>query len=88
MRSNENTPRTFHIDTPERPSAPPVIDGSWFAASNSIRPMPSVTISRARSEPRTTRKLVAKPVIAPAIPATKRPEIGSPQPCTASRPAA
>ena len=38
-----------------------MIDDAWFAASNSMRPMPSVTISRARSVPRTTRKLVAKP---------------------------
>ncbi len=50
--------------------------------------MPSVTINRARSDPRTTRKLVAKPTAAPAMPATKSPLTGSPQPCTASTPAA
>ena len=32
--------------------------------------------------------LVAKPTAAPAAPATTRPEIGTPQPCTASSPAA
>ena len=88
VRSNAKTPKILPIVTPDSPSAPPVIDGIWFAASYSMRPMPSVTISRARSDPRTTRKLVAKPTIAPAAPATKSPEIGSPQPCTARRPAA
>ena len=88
VRSNENAPKSLPIVTPDRPSAPPVIDGIWFAASNSISPMPSVTISRARSAPRTTRKLVAKPTSAPAAPATTSPLNGSPQPCTASRPAA
>ena len=73
--------------TPDKPSAPPVIDGSWFAASYSIRPMPSVTISRARSPPRTTRKLVAKPTIAPAAPAATSPVSGSPHPFTARTPA-
>ncbi len=50
--------------------------------------MPNVTINRARSAPRTTRKLVAKPSNAPAAPAIASPLIGSPQPWTASRPAA
>ena len=39
------------------PSTPPVTECALLAASHSIRPMPSVTISRVRSPPRTTRKL-------------------------------
>ena len=48
------------IVTPDSPSTPPVIDDALFAASNSISPMPSVTIRRVRSLPRTTRKLASE----------------------------
>jgi len=55
--SNFHKPRIGSIVTPLKPSTPPVIDDALFAASHSIKPMPSVTISRVRSPPRTTRKL-------------------------------
>ena len=54
-------PRTGAISTPCRPSAPPVRLEKRLAISPSISETPSVTMSRVRSEPRNTRKLVTKP---------------------------
>ena len=54
-------PSTGAIVMPCRPSAPPVSQDMRFATSSSSSATPSVTISRVRSEPRSTRKLVTKP---------------------------
>src|SRR5207247_114357 len=44
------------------------MSGIWLAISRMISATPSVTIRRVRSEPRSTRKLVAKPSTAAARP--------------------
>ena len=63
--------------------------GIWLAISRRIRATPSVTIRRVRSEPRSTRKLVAKPSTAAARPETTSASTGSlMMPCLASSAAA
>ena len=62
--------------TPCSPSAPPVSQAAWFAISPSTSATPSVTMSRVRSAPRRTRKLVAKPRSAAAAAAATRPTQG------------
>ena len=86
-RSNSKAPNSGAVAMPDRPSTPPVMKAALLAASNSIRPMPRVTIKRARSWPRTTRKLTTKPDAPATSAAASRPDTGSPQPCTDSRPA-
>ena len=63
--------------TPCNPSAPPVSQPNLFANSRSKSATPSVTISRVRSEPRNTRKLVTKPSAIAARPETTNARTGS-----------
>ena len=64
MKSNANRPNTGLIEKSGRPSAPPVSQRARFAASNSRKPMPSVTSRRVRSLPRTTIGVSTKATVA------------------------
>ena len=58
--SKANRPRIGCISMPCSPSVPPVMSEKRSASASSNSAMPSVTISRVRSTPRITRKLVTK----------------------------
>ena len=72
---------------PCNPSAPPVSQPVRFASSNNTSEILSVTISRVRSDPRNTRKLLAKPSPPATAAAAARPDSGSFQPDCARMPA-
>ena len=82
--SKANSPSSGFISMPCRPSTPPVNAVSLLAASYSISDTPSVTMSRVRSAPRSTRKLVTKPAAPASATAAARPSSGSPKPYLAS----
>jgi hypothetical protein len=81
-------PRIGCISMPCSPSVPPVMLEKRSASASSSSAMPSVTISRVRSTPRMTRKLVRKPSTIAISPATTSAITGSlMMPCSARSPA-
>ena len=86
--SNANSPRIgCHLDALQPVGAAGDV-GKAFASASSSSAMPSVTISRVRSTPRITRKLVRKPSTIATRPATTSASTGSVMmPCSASSPA-
>src|SRR5215475_10893301 len=68
--SKANIPRIGCISMPCSPSVPPVMLEKRSPSASIKSAMPSVTISRVRSTPRMTRKLVKKPSTIAARPAT------------------
>ena len=86
--SKANRPRIGCISMPCSPSVPPVMLEKRSASASSNSAIPSVTISRVRSTPRITRKLVRKPSTIATRPATTSASTGSLMtPCRASSPA-
>ena len=75
------------MDIPCNPSAPPVIEPIWFAASRSSKVTAMPSINRAKPDVR----MMTAPVIAPTTAATSiamiKPEMGSFHPETARMPA-
>ena len=73
---------------PCNPSVPPVMLEKRSASASSSSAIPSVTISRVRSTPRMTRKLVRKPSTIATSPAATSAMTGSlMMPCKAISPA-
>ena len=72
---------------PCNPSAPPVSQAIRFASSYRMEATPNVTMSRVRSEPRSTSGLLAAPSTVAAAQASSNPSTGSSMPCTVAMPA-
>ena len=86
--SNANRPRIGCISIPCNPSVPPVRFEKRSASASSSNAIPSVTISRVRSAPLITRKLVTNPSAMAARPARASAMTGSvTRPCKAIKPA-